>query len=89
MNGSWKFLRHSKFGRLTVFGTFKSFGGGFQVSHARKLKMSSKDSLGVMMLTETVSVTTTNRKTEYESLTFGRIRTLQNLHTTNQREQEM
>jgi hypothetical protein len=74
---------------LTVFGTFKSFRGGYQVSHGRKLKMSSKYSVGLMTLTEMASVTTTNKKTEYEISKFGRIRTLQNLHTTNQREQEM
>jgi hypothetical protein len=64
-------------------------GGVFRVSHSRKLKMSSKDSVGLMTLTEIASVTTTNKKTEYESSKFGRIRTLQNLHTTNQREHEM
>jgi hypothetical protein len=62
INGSLKFRRHSKFRGLTVFGTFKSFGGGYRVSHGRTLKMSSNTASSLVTLTEMASVTTANRK---------------------------
>jgi hypothetical protein len=62
INGVSKFLEHSKFGGLTAFGTFKSFGGGFRVSHSNTLKLSSKENVSLVTLTEIASVVRTNRK---------------------------
>jgi hypothetical protein len=62
INGSFKFLEHSKFEGLTAFGTFKSCGGGYRVSHGSPLPMSSNQTVGVGKLTEVASVSMTNRK---------------------------
>jgi hypothetical protein len=61
INGILKFLEHSKFGRLTAFGTFKSFGGGYRVSHGSPLPMSSNQSVSLGTLTEMASVNRANR----------------------------
>jgi hypothetical protein len=67
INGILKFLGQSKFGRLTAFGTFKSCGGGYRVSHCRTLKVSSKQSFCLVTLTEIASVSITNRNVRIQN----------------------
>jgi hypothetical protein len=67
INGVSKFLEHSKFGGLTASGTFKSFGGGYHVSHGDTLKLSSKHNLSLVTLTEIASVVRTNRRVRIQN----------------------
>jgi hypothetical protein len=89
INGILKFLGQSKFGGLTAFGTFKSCRGGYRVSYARTLKMSSKQSVGLMTLTGKHRSVQPIEKSEYRILKFRRIGVFKNLHTTNQIGQEI
>jgi hypothetical protein len=53
-----KFLEHSKFGWLTASGTFKSFGGGYRVSHGSPLLISSNQTVSVSRYNQSESQNT-------------------------------
>jgi hypothetical protein len=78
LNGLLKFLEHSKFGGLTAFGTFKSCGGGYRVSHGSPLPMSAWERL--LRWHQSIEPI---EMSEYEILNFRRIGIFQNLHATN------
>jgi hypothetical protein len=67
VNGIFKFSGAVKIWGFDSFGTSKSRGGGYRVSHCRTLKMFRKQSVGVMTLAEIASVRTTNRKVKIQN----------------------
>jgi hypothetical protein len=48
INGILKFLEHLKIGKLTVRSHRNSRGGGYRVSYGRTLKLSSRQSAGLV-----------------------------------------